>query len=142
MNPKSLFSLGVSLRTRMLIGMLLPVLAIGLYFVKTFRAQAEFGRMTHHILDERIVMMHAANQVKESLVSYDDALFRYLTLRDAERLVEGQQLRQIAQDHIRQLQGFASSPTLAARLQLLAHESDQYFQDAHRLLEFARENPT
>ena len=62
-------TLGLPLKARILLGTLVPVIAVLVYFAETFVAQKQFAVMTHQILDERIVMMESASQIKEALVS-------------------------------------------------------------------------
>jgi len=133
-------TLGLSLRARIVMSALLPVLAITLYFAQTFYAQKQFARTTHDILDRRLVMMHAAEQIKQSLIAYDDALFRYLAIQDPTQLSEGLRFKKSTQEKIDQLQSLSPSPVLQQRLVTLEQETGQYFEDASKLLEFSRKS--
>ena len=86
-------------------------------------------------------MMRSAGQVKQALVSYDDALFRYLATHDSEQLVEGRRLKVTALEEIDRLTQLSTSPLLTKRLAVLKEESRQYFADAERLLQFAQSRP-
>lgn len=130
------------LRLRILMGTIVPVVAVALYFGETFLSQRQFAKMTHQILDERIEMMQSASQIKQALVSYDDALFRYLGIHDAEQLREGDNDQKIVLDQLNRLEVFSASATLNTRLGILDAETRQYFKDAQRLLQFAQSSPT
>jgi diguanylate cyclase (GGDEF)-like protein len=133
---------GASLRTRILLGTLLPVAAILSYFFYTYYATRELALQTHEILDTRIEMMHAAERVKQAMVAYDDALFRYLTLHDPAQLREGKFWKTIAKKDVDELHSLATSPILKDRLEFLSTESSQFFTDAERLLEYATHTRT
>src|SRR5438105_1855652 len=85
---------GATLRTRIFIGTVLPVAAILAYFGYTCLAQRQLALRTHEILDTRIALMHSAEHIKQAVVAYDDALFRYLAIHDSEQLREVKELRE------------------------------------------------
>lgn len=137
-----LLTLGFSLKVRILLGTLIPVVAVGVYFGTSFLTQKQLTDMTHAILNERITMMHAAGQIKQALVSYDDALFRYLAIHDSEQLREGRSQKKTVEEQIRHLEQFSNGSILKERLALLSVESKQYFADAERLLHYAQSSST
>ncbi len=134
-------SLGASLKTRIGIGTLLPVLAITAYFAYTVHAQNQLARITHEILDKRIVMMQSAERLKHALVAYDDALFRFLAAQDPRVATEGRKFVSTARQEIDKLQQLSAGGVLDERLSLLESEITQYFDDADRLIAFSQNTP-
>jgi diguanylate cyclase (GGDEF)-like protein len=131
-------TLGLSLKARVILGTFLPVVAIAGFFAHNLQTQKQLTHTTHEILDHRIMMMHAAERVKEGLVSYDDALFRYLAVQDPDQFLESEHWKKQAQENLARLRQFSTSPLIQERLDILQHESDQYFMDAEQLVQYAR----
>jgi len=137
-----LLNFGLSLKSRIVLGGLLPVVAIAGYSAYAYRAQKRLAFMTHQILETRVVMMQSAEQIKQSLVAYDDGLFRYLETLDTSPWRDSLRLKETAQREIRRLEQLSPSPVLSERLEVLNGEAGQYFADAERLLEFSAESHT
>lgn len=129
-----------SLKTRILVAAITMVMAVGVFCMHSLRAQTQLADITHQILDVRINAMVAAQQVKQSFVAYDDALFRYLAIQDRDRLGESKLLKAAARSEIERLLSFSQSPTIRSRIDILKKESALYFRDAERLVEFAGKN--
>jgi diguanylate cyclase (GGDEF)-like protein len=134
-------TLGLSLKARVILGTFLPVVAIAGYFAQDIHAQKQLARTTHEILDNRIMMMHAAEKVKQGLVTYDDALFRYLAIQDPDQFLESQHWKQETQDNLARLRQYSTSPLIQERLDILQRESDQYFKDAEQLVQYTKKTP-
>ena len=133
-------ALGLSLRTRVFLTALLPVLVIAIYFSHVVHSQGRLAQTTRDILNNRTVMMHSAEHVKQSLVAYDDALFRYLSIQDPNQLTSGLEFKKEVQEDIQQLKLHTGSSILEDRLDALDAETVRYFSDAERLLAFSRES--
>jgi diguanylate cyclase (GGDEF)-like protein len=134
-------TLGLSLRTRIILSAILPVVTLAGFFFYTSITQKQLSLTTHDILDNRIVTMHAAERIKQLLVAYDDALFRYLAVHDSAQLVEGRRFKEEMGQHLVRLSQLSANPVLNGRMELLRMESQQYFEDAQQLLDYSRKYP-
>lgn len=135
-------SLGVSLRARVVLGTMLPVVGIIAYFGYSSLTQRKLTLMAAEVLEKRIVAMSSADQIKQSVLGYDDALFRYMTLRDPTHLTEGLRLKARIRSLIESMHHATKNPILVERLGLLTEEAALFFQDAEKLLEYAQTHPT
>lgn len=135
-----LLGLQMSLKASISISAAITLLTGVAYVFFSLHHQEHLAGVLQDLLGRRMEAMHAAQQVKVSLVAHDDALFRYLATRDEDQYAECLQERESAQTYIRQLDRFSESPYVRSRLQLLQQESDRYFQDAEGLLAFSSKN--
>jgi len=130
-------TMGLSLRSRILLAAILPIAAIAFYFIQNLNSQRRLAQTTHEILDHRVTMMRAAEDIKQALVSYDDAMFRYLALQNGDHVKEAQHWKQETEKNLATLKNLSISPILSERLDILQSESEQYFLDAEKVVDYA-----
>ena len=130
----------LSLQTRIFFAAFCILSTIAFYTYYTILAQQQLAAITHDILDTRIVTMHAAENVKHFIRDYDDNLFRYLATGDLEELRQRQSLENSSREAISQLSTLSHSVIIEKRLTVLSSESELYFMDVSRLLQFAQKN--
>jgi len=130
----------VSLKTSIYVAALATLGVVAFYLLLTLESQQQLAVDVHEILDTRIVAMQAAQAVKQSVVRYDDSLFRYLATRDSQQLYESREMRDVARVNIQQLSTLSHSRIVRSRLSTLKTQSEQYFSDADALIAFSQKN--
>ncbi|MBI3292082.1 MAG: diguanylate cyclase [Elusimicrobia bacterium] len=133
-----MFLTGFSIRIRIYVAAAITLLTVVLYLLYTLYTQHWLAVTTHEMLNTRLPMTRLIEGVKNSLVTYDDTIFRYLASGNKTRLQDRQALQMTTRNGIHQLLQLSTSGVIRSRLQLLQKESDQYFSDAERLLAFSQ----
>lgn len=131
---------GLSLRGRIYLAAATTLIAVAISLFSSLYAQQRLAAITQEILDARLPAILSANRVKQSLVSYDNALFHYLATKNSQRLRENQEMQRITRLEIKRLRALSSGRVTNLLLQNLHVESEGYFADAERLLKFSKRN--
>src|ERR1035437_7104387 len=131
---RRLLLLPLSLSARVYAGILTVVFATAFYFSYSWYAQQRLGRIVHEILYKRMIIMHTADRIKESMLSDQVALWHYAATRDPSDL---QELRGVGQATIKEIEALRQVTTrteILQKLDLLQPEVLLYLEEFRKLV--------
>jgi len=123
-----------SLSARVYVAILAVALVVALYFSYSWYAQKRLAEITHDILDKRIVIIHLADRIKETMLSDQSTILHYAATRDPSDLREFQGLGRATAKEIEILRHVTTSPKVHQTLDLLQTELQDYFAEAGKLV--------
>jgi diguanylate cyclase (GGDEF)-like protein len=124
----------LSLKARFLLASILVTALIVLYAAFTLKGERETSILFRETLSKNISAMHLASEIKQSFVSYDDLVFRFLSTGDGSLLDESLIIRAKLKKTMLQLKVRSTSAIVGGLLDELDKESESYFKDVQRLL--------
>jgi len=130
----------LSLTGRIYLAAVTTLLAVSVCLFSSLYAQQRVASITHEILDLRLQAILTAHRLKESLVGYDNCLFRYLATKNPAELRESLSTRRTTRLEIQRLRILAGGRVRGGVLENLHQESENYFSDAALLLDFSQKN--
>src|ERR1019366_989384 len=123
-----------SLTARVYSAILVVALAVALYFSYSWYAQKRLAGITHDILDKRIVIIHLADRIKETMLSDQATLLHYAATRGPADLREFQGLGWATVREIDILRHATTNPQVIQKLDPLQAEVQNYFAEAGKLV--------
>jgi diguanylate cyclase (GGDEF)-like protein len=109
-------------------------LAVASYFGYSWYAQKRLAGITHDILDKRVVIIHLADRIKETMLTDQATLLHYAATQDPSDLQQFQGLGFSTIKEIEALRQITTSTPVHQKLDLLEQEVQDYFADARKLV--------
>lgn len=131
---------GISLAMRICFSTLLILVTTLASYVVLYQSQRQQAQITQSILNERLQSLEAARELKESVISYDNAIFRYVATKSEDELVQLKKLRKRAMSKLDQLEVLNDRAIIRNRITRLRTDLKRYFADAANLVDVARSN--
>lgn len=127
----------LSLTARVYFAIAMITLSVAFYFGYAWAAQQRLAEIIHEILDQRIVVMHDADRLKQTMLSDQAALFHFLATQDPADLAQCGSLGVTGGEEIDDLRRLSSSSETRDRLDALQSEVERYFSTAQSLIHYA-----
>lgn len=131
---------GVSLGFRIYFSAFLILLVTSASYIFLYYFQQRQTFIVRDILNTRIVSMEAAQKIKESVVAYDNNIFRFAATKSEYDLDQSKELKHTALLELDRLQQLTRNQAVKSRLVLLRARLLAYFREADTLVQFAHKN--
>lgn len=131
---------GTSLASRIYLSTSLILLATGLSYALIYSFQLRQAAIAEGILTHRLQSLEAARRLKEAVVSYDNATFRFVATKSSSELQEAEEVREAALLNLNQLFILTKNSVIQSRLIELRRRLKAYFKESAELIEFAKQN--
>lgn len=131
---------GVSLGFRIYFSTFLILFTTSTSYVLLYSFQQKQTAITQDILNLRISSMQAAQKIKESVVAYDNAVFRYVATKSESDLLQSKNLKETALREVEKLNTLSQNATIQSRLVFLRSRLRSYFEESNDLVQHARSN--
>jgi diguanylate cyclase (GGDEF)-like protein len=102
--------------------------------------QQNLAYKNKEILNIRISSMEAAQKIKESMVAYDNNVFRFVATKSDFDLNKARNLKREALLELDRLNTLTNNSTIKSRLVQLRSRLQNYFLESNELIEFAKTN--
>jgi diguanylate cyclase (GGDEF)-like protein len=130
----------ISLGTRIYLAAFITIGAVGAALFYSIIVQTQLGLITHDILDQRIEAMHTAEQLKESVVSHNNAVLKFVATKQPSELEKSRRLANDIRTNIQQMRLLTDNSVIKRRVEELNKQADIYLENIRSVIEFSKEN--